>query len=60
MKKGDSKARRTKERKICRVIEKVSLWRRLYNGFYDHQRKFVKLSLEEAARKVGISKKIFR
>jgi len=56
-KKKDNKCRWTKERKIGKVIEKVSLWRWLYNGFYDNQGKFIKMSLEEAAKKVGISKK---
>ena len=40
--------RRTKERKIGQVIEKVSTWRRLYNGYYDENKKFIKYSLEDA------------
>jgi len=48
--------RRTKERKISFVIEKVSLWRKLYNGIQDGD-KIVRYSLEDAAKKVGISKK---
>lgn len=49
--------RRTKERKISFVIEKVSMWRKLYNGIQDNQGKIVRYSLEDAAKKVGISKK---
>jgi hypothetical protein len=49
--------RRTKERKISFVIEKVSMWRKLYNGIQDSAGKIVRYSLEDAARKVGISKK---
>jgi hypothetical protein len=49
--------RRTKERKISFVIEKVSMWRKLYNGIQDNTGKIVRYSLEDAAKKVGISKK---
>ena len=42
-------SRRTKERKIGEVIKKVQRWRELYYNNCD--------SLEEAAKKVGISKK---
>jgi hypothetical protein len=49
--------RRTKERKISFVIEKVSMWRKLYNGIQDQTGKIVRYSLEDAAKKVGISKK---
>jgi hypothetical protein len=50
--------RRTKERKISFVIEKVSMWRKLYNGYDDPKTgKTMKYNLEEAAQKVGISKK---
>lgn len=34
--------RRTKERKISFVIEKVSMWRKLYNGIQDNQGKIVR------------------
>lgn len=34
--------RRTKERKISFVIEKVSMWRKLYNGIQDSQNKIVR------------------
>ena len=46
-----------KERLIKEVIRKVSLWRVLYNGFKDENGKFVQMSLEEAARHVGLPKK---
>lgn len=51
------KSKRSKERKIGYIIEKVFLWRKLYNGFIDDKGNLVKLTLEEAADKVGISKK---
>ena len=49
--------KRTKERKIGFIIEKVSLWRQLYNGVPDSTGKVVRYSLEDAAQVVGISKK---
>ena len=49
--------KRTKERKIGFIIEKVSLWRKLYNGLPDSTGKPVRYSLEEAASIVGVSKK---
>jgi hypothetical protein len=51
------KFKRTKERKIGYIIEKVNTWRKLYNGFTDEQGKFTKYSLDEAAKIIGISKK---
>lgn len=48
---------RVKERKIGEVVEKVALWRRFYTGFYDENCKFINMPLENAALKVGISKK---
>jgi hypothetical protein len=53
----NNKSKRSKERKIGYIIEKVYLWRRLYNGFEDENGNVTKLTLEEAANKVGISKK---
>ena len=50
-------SRRTKERKIGYIIEKVSKWRKLYNGMPNTKGEVVKLTLEEASTKVGISKK---
>ena len=49
--------KRTKERKIGYIIEKVNSWRKLYNGFRDSNNKYTKYSLEEAAKIIGISKK---
>lgn len=48
---------RVKERKIGEVVEKVALWRRFYTGFYDEDGKFINMPLDNAALKVGISKK---
>jgi response regulator of citrate/malate metabolism len=53
----NKKSKRSKERKINFIIEKVLLWRKLYNGFEDEKGNITKLTLEEAADKVGISKK---
>ena len=51
------KTRRAKERKIGSVVRKVYIWRKLYTGFQDEHGRTIKLTLEEAAKKVGISKK---
>lgn len=53
----NEKSKRSKERKIGYIIEKVFLWRKLYNGYRDDDGNLIKLTLEEAADKVGISKK---
>jgi hypothetical protein len=53
----NEKSKRSKERKIGYIIEKVFLWRKLYSGFIDDNGNMVKLTLEEAAERVGISKK---
>ena len=53
----EKKQKRTKERRIGYIIEKVNTWRRLYNGFYDEMGNFVKFSLDDAAKKIDISKK---
>mmetsp|Transcript_14893 Transcript_14893/g.27527 ORF Transcript_14893/g.27527 Transcript_14893/m.27527 type:complete len:298 (+) Transcript_14893:1345-2238(+) len=50
-------SRRTKERKIGYIIEKVSKWRKLYNGVQNSAGEIIKLTLEEAANRVMISKK---
>lgn len=50
-------SKRNKERKIEYIIEKVSEWRKLYTGSLDADGKIVKLSLDDAAKKVGIAKK---
>ncbi len=51
------KKRRTKERKIGYIIEKVNTWRRLYNGYYNFENEFKKRSLDDAAKDIKISKK---
>jgi hypothetical protein len=51
------KPKRIKERTISDVVQKVALWRKLYNGFYDEQGQLIQLPLEIAAKKIGISKK---
>jgi len=53
----NKKSKRSKERKINYIIEKVLLWRKLYNGVEDEKGNTFKLTLEESAEKVGISKK---
>ncbi len=50
-------AKRANERKINFIIEKVFEWRMYYNGFTNENGEYIKLSLDEAAIKVGISKK---
>ncbi|EAR87186.1 hypothetical protein TTHERM_00363200 (macronuclear) [Tetrahymena thermophila SB210] len=54
---ANQKNNRVKERKIGEVVEKVALWRRFYTGFYDENGKFINMPLDNAALKVGISKK---
>ena len=55
---GAPKQKRTKERKIGEILDKVLQWRRLYTGVTDPTTgQSVKMSLEEAAQRVGISKK---
>ena len=49
--------KRPKERKISFVISKVLEWRKLYAGMIDDKGQIIRYSLEEAAGKVGISKK---
>ena len=51
------KDKRTKERKIEFIVEKVNAWRRLYNGFYNENGEYTRYSLDQAAKMVGISKK---
>jgi len=46
-----AQGKRTKERSIADIIEKVSLWRKLYNGVY-RDGNLVRYSLEDAAKKV--------
>lgn len=59
---ADALKKRTKERTITEIIEKVSTWRKLYNGVMipNKETKEVQLqrwSLEDAAKKVNVSKK---
>lgn len=50
--------KRVKERNIQEVREKVTLWRQLFReGEYDEEGYHHKLSLHEAAERVGIPKK---
>lgn len=51
------KGRRTKERRIGYIIEKVIEWRKYYSGTSDQSLQHLKYSLEDAAKKVNISKK---
>ena len=58
---GDNK-KRTKERTITEIIEKVSTWRKLYNGVMIPNKdtgevQLQRWSLEDAAAKVKVSKK---
>lgn len=50
-------SKRAKERKIGYIIQKVYMWRKLYNGITEEDGSITKLTLEEAAEKVDISKK---
>jgi len=55
---GTQKQKRTKERKIGEILDKVLNWRKLYTGITDpNTGQLVKMSLEESAQRVGISKK---
>ena len=50
---------RSKPRTIGTVIEKVAMWRKLYNGIFikneeTGEEELVEMSLEDAAKKVGI------
>jgi len=53
-KEEDNIFRRTKERKIGDVVQKVVEWRRVYNSLDENGRSY---SLDEAAANVGMSKK---
>ena len=52
-----SKCRRTKERRIGHIIDKVIEWRKFYSGVINEKNQQVKYSLEDSAREVKISKK---
>merc|ERR1712032_1336487 len=47
--KASSKEKRTKERRIGYIIEKVGRWRKLYNGINNSKGELIRLTLEEAA-----------
>lgn len=51
------KCKRTKERKIGFIIEKVNVWRKYYNGFKNENGTFIKHNLDDSAKIIGISKK---
>lgn len=53
----NEKSKRAKERKIGDIIKKVYMWRKLYFGYRDEDGNEIKLSLDDAAEKIGISKK---
>lgn len=54
---NDIKYKRTKERKLGYIIEKVHMWRKLYNGFYNCNGEYIRYSLEKAAQTIKVSKK---
>lgn len=54
---GNKKNRRTKERKIGYIIEKVNAWRKLYNGIENDYGERTRYSLDQGAKIIGISKK---
>ena len=59
---ADQPKKRTKERTITEIIEKVSTWRKLYNGVMIPNKttgevQLQRWSLEDAAAKVKVSKK---
>jgi len=51
------KPKKTKKRKIGQIIDKLKIWRSYYNGYVNYYGKLIKLSLYEAAGRVGIPKK---
>ena len=53
----EPKCPKTKERTVGYIIDKVSQWRRLYNGTYDQNFNHQRMSLEDAALEVGVQKK---
>jgi len=53
----DSRPKRSAERKLSQVIKAVAKWRRLFKGVPQEDGTMAKYSLEDAAKKVGISKK---
>jgi hypothetical protein len=54
----NGKRKRHKERKIGEVLDLVLRWRKLYSGVRDPRTgQIIKLSLEDAAKKLGVAKK---
>ena len=50
-------SKRAKERKIGYILKKVYLWKKLYEGVVDRLGNKIKMTLQDAAEKVDISKK---
>ena len=53
----NQKSKREKERKIGYILKKVYLWKKLYEGVVDRLGNKIKMTLQDAAEKVDISKK---
>ena len=53
----NANSKRAKERKIGYIIKKVYLWKKLYEGIVDRNGLKIKMTLQDAAEKVSISKK---
>ena len=51
------KPKRVRERSIQEAIKAVAIWRRLYNGIMRAGDVLIRYTLDDAARKVGMSKK---
>ena len=51
------KPKRVRERSIKEVIRAVAVWRRLYNGVMRPGNILIRYTLDDSARKVGMSKK---
>ena len=52
------KPKRVRERSICEIVKAVAIWRRLYSGIIRNGGDvMIRYSLDDAARKVGMSKK---
>ena len=53
----NANSKRAKERKIGYIIKKVYIWKKLYEGVEDKKGNRIKMTLQDAAEKVEISKK---
>ena len=51
-------SKRAKERKIGYILKKVYLWKKLYEGVVDRLGNKIKMTLQDAAEKVDISKNL--